>query len=384
MFHVIQVSWRRFSGIAIIFFRRRALAKSVSSGDVELQGPGAGLRGWEIVARSPKSAQSIQRTRRTRRGSERGMMSIEGFEAQIESVVRPTTIVEAPRLDKRLGVTLILATETFQWTGSFKFRAAYNVASNVPQKMIIAASSGNFGQAMAYACSLLKKSCTIVMPVTSAKVKVEAVIEYGGHVDLVDVRVKSRADRVRELSEQHPEAYIASAYDDPLVIEGNGSLGIEIGALERRLDMVVAPVGGGGLISGLIKGLKQSRKNFAVVGAEPLLGNDAARSLRAGHIVANESEPQTIADGARTLSLGKHNWEIIQNNLSTIVEVPEGKIIEAARLLFEFANLKVEPTGALSVAAVLTHSDLFLGRSVCCVISGGNVDPAIYASMLNG
>jgi threonine dehydratase len=313
------------------------------------------------------------------------MMSDKGLEAQIENVVRPTTIIEAPRLDKRLGLTLTLATETFQCTGSFKFRAAYNVASSVPQKMIIAASSGNFGQAMAYACSLLGKSCTIVMPITSAKVKVDAVIEYGGHVDLVDVRVKSRADRVRELSEQHPGAYIASAYDDPLVIEGNSSLGIEIGALERQLDIVVAPVGGGGLISGLIKGLKQSRKkSIAVVGAEPLLGNDAARSLRAGHIVANESEPQTIADGARTLSLGKHNWAIIQGNLSTIVEVPEEKIIEAARLLFEFANLKVEPTGALSLAAVLTDPDLFRGRSVCCVISGGNVDPGIYASMLNG
>src|SRR6202790_2434437 len=313
------------------------------------------------------------------------MMSEKGLEVQIESAVRPTTIVEAPRLDKRLGVTLTLATETFQCTGSFKFRAAYNVASNVPQKMIIAASSGNFGQAMAYACSLLKKSCTIVMPVTSARVKVDAVIEYGGHVDLVDVRVKSRADRVRELSEQYPEAYIASAYDDPLVIEGNSTLGIEIGALERQLDIVVAPVGGGGLISGLIQGLKQSRKKIvAVVGAEPLLGNDAARSLRAGHIVVNESEPQTIADGARTVSLGKHNWDVIQANVSTIVEVPEEKIIEAALLLFEFANLKVEPTGALSLAAMLTQPDLFAGRSVCCVVSGGNVDPGIYAGMLNG
>jgi threonine dehydratase len=312
------------------------------------------------------------------------MMSNKVLEARIESVVRPTTIVEAPRLEKRLGVTLTLATETFQCTGSFKFRAAYNVASHVPQEMIIAASSGNFGQAMAYACSLLRKSCTIVMPMTSAKVKVEAVREYGGDVDLIDTRIKSRADRVRELSEQHPKAYVASAYDDPLVIEGNGSLGMEIGVLERQLDIVIVPVGGGGLISGVITGLKQSRKKIEVVGAEPLLGNDAARSLRAGHIIANESEPQTIADGARTLSLGKHNWQIIQGNLSTIVEVPEEKIIEAARLLFEFANLKVEPTGALGVAAVLTQPDLFRERSVCCVISGGNVDPVIYASMLNG
>lgn len=312
------------------------------------------------------------------------MMEDSGFEAQIESVARPTTIVDAPRLESRLGSTLTLATETFQCTGSFKFRAAYNVASHVSQKMIIAASSGNFGQAMAYACSLLGKSCTIVMPITSAKVKVEAVREYGGNVDLVDLRVKSRADRIRELSAQYPEAYVASAYDDPLVIEGNSSLGAEIASLERQLDIVIVPVGGGGLISGVITGLQHSRKKIAVIGAEPLLANDAARSLRAGHIVANESEPQTIADGARTVSLGKHNWEIMQGNLSTIVEVPEEKIVEAVRLLFEFANLKVEPTGALSVAAMLTQPELFRGRCVCCVISGGNVDPGTYASMLKG
>ncbi len=311
-------------------------------------------------------------------------MSDKGLDVGVESAVRPTTIVEAPRLDKRLGVRLTLVSETFQRTGSFKFRAAYNVASHVPQNLIIAASSGNFGQALACACSLLKKTCIIVMPVTSAKVKVEAVREYGGNVDLVDVRVKSRVERVSELAEQHPEAYVASAYDDPLVIEGNASLGMEIGALDRQLEMVVVPVGGGGLISGVITGLNQSRKKIEVVGAEPLLGNDAARSLRAGKIVANENEPQTIADGARTVSLGKHDWEIMKNNLSTIVEVPEEKIAEAAQLLFEFANLKVEPTGALSVAAVLTQPELFRGRSVCCVISGGNVDPAVYTRMLNG
>jgi threonine dehydratase len=311
-------------------------------------------------------------------------MSGKALDAAAESAVRPTTIVEALRLEKCLGVRLTLASETFQRTGSFKFRAAYNVASHVTQNLIIAASSGNFGQALACACSLLGKKCIIVMPTTSAKVKVEAVREYGGDIDLVDVRVKSRAERVREIFEQHPEAYVASAYDDRLVIEGNASLGVEIGALERAVETVVVPVGGGGLISGVITGLKRSRKKIEVVGAEPLLGNDAARSLRAGKIVANESEPQTIADGARTVSLGKHNWEIMKSNLSTIVEVPEGKISEAARLLFEFANLKVEPTGALSVAAVLTQPELFRGRSVCCVISGGNVDPAAYASMLNG
>lgn len=121
-----------------------------------------------------------------------------------------------------------------------------------------------------------------------------------------------------------------------------------------------------------------------VIGAEPLLGNDAARSLRAGHIVVNEIESETIADGARTISLGKHNWEIIRRSLSHIVEVPEEKIVEAVRLLFILANLKVEPTGALSVAAVMTEPERFRGRTVCCVVSGGNVDPGVYTKIVGG
>src|SRR5207253_7813954 len=116
------------------------------------------------------------------------------------------------------------ASETFQYTGSFKFRAAYNLALRVVQNRIITASSGNFGQAMAYACGLLGKTCTVVMPNSSAQVKVDAVREYGGRVDLVDVRVKSRAERVKELAGEDPDAYVASGYDDPLVIEGNSSL----------------------------------------------------------------------------------------------------------------------------------------------------------------
>jgi threonine dehydratase len=292
---------------------------------------------------------------------------------------RPTTILESVRLVKHLGLNLILASETFQHTGSFKLRAAYHVASSVPNELIITASSGNFGQALAYACTLVGKSCIIVMPSTSVKVKVDAVREFGGQVDFVDTRTKSRAERVAELAKQHPQAYIASAYDDPLVIEGNSSLGRELRAL-KPLDIVVVPVGGGGLISGIIKGLEGS--GISVIGAEPLMANDAARSLRAGRIICNDSEPQTIADGARTVSLGKHNWEIIRKSVSTIVEVPEGMIAEAVRVLFTVANLKVEPTGALSVAAVMMAPELFRGRSVCSVISGGNVDPATYARIL--
>jgi threonine dehydratase len=295
---------------------------------------------------------------------------------------RRTTIIEASRLATRLGVQLTIATETFQHTGSFKFRAAYNLVSKVAERKIIAASSGNFGQAIAFACSLLGKSSIIVMPGTSAQVKIDAVREYGGHVDLIDVKLKGRAARVAELASEVPDAYIASAYDDLLVIEGNASLGAELAALDREFDFVIAPVGGGGLTSGIITGLRAGGSSARVVGAEPLMANDAARSLRAGQIVVNESEPQTIADGARTVSVGRHNWAILKDGLSRIVEVPEENIKEAMRLLFGLANLKAEPTGALAIGALLTEPDSFRDRRVCCVISGGNVDPVVYREIL--
>ncbi len=279
---------------------------------------------------------------------------------------------------------MTIASETFQHTGSFKFRAAYQVASQVPENLIITASSGNFGQALACACQWLGKSCIIVMPNTSAQVKIEGVREYGGRVDLIDVKQKSRQARIAELAREHRGAYVASAYDDPLVIEGNASLGAELGALGRHFDFLLAPVGGGGLTSGIIKGLQASGRTIRVVGAEPLLANDAARSLRAGQIMANESEPQTIADGARTVSLGRHNWPLLREGLSEIVEVTEEHIKEGVRLLFALANLKAEPTGALGIGALLTEPDMFRGCSVCCVVTGGNVDPKVFQNILAG
>lgn len=304
------------------------------------------------------------------------------FPKPLKEVIRPTTIIEAPRLSKRLGVNLTIASETFQFTGSFKLRAAYNLAAKVSEQKIIAASSGNFGQAMAYACRLLGKSCTVVMPATSAQVKIDAVREFGGTVDLIDVREISRAARVAGLAKENPDAYVASAYDDPLVIEGNASLGAELAAMPGRFDYVIAPVGGGGLTSGIIKGLREAGSSTPVIGAEPLMANDAARSLRAGHIVANDIEAQTIADGARTVSVGQHNWAILEDGLARIVEVPEENIRDAMRLLFGLANLKAEPTGALSIGALITEPEMFRDQRVCCVISGGNVDGAVYRQIL--
>lgn len=296
----------------------------------------------------------------------------------LHEAIRPTTIIEAPRLSKRLGAHVVIASETFQWTGSFKFRAGYNVALNVPNQHIIGASSGNFGQALAYACQLTGKRCTVVMPDDSARVKVDAVREYGATVDLINVREISRSERVQQLAAESGEAYVASGFDDPLVIDGNASLGDELIALGRAFEAIIVPVGGGGLIGGIAQSVARANAATKVFGAEPALANDAARSLREGRIIANEQEPKTIADGARTISLGQHNWAIIREQVAGIIEVSEEQIREGVRLLYGLANLKVEPTGALAIGALLAAPDQFRDQTVCCVVSGGNVDPAVY------
>lgn len=296
--------------------------------------------------------------------------------------IRPTTFIESEKLKTYLGIDLIIASETFQHTGSFKFRAAYNLAVNVPNEEILTASSGNFGQALALACQILGKKCTVVMPETSAQIKIEGVKSYGATVDLIDVKKVGRGMRVSQLAAEMPKAYIASAYDDLLVIEGNASLGDELS--KKDFDIVISPIGGGGLASGIVTGLCRNAHQAQVFGAEPLLGNDAARSLKAGKIISNENEPNTIADGARTICLGKHNWEILQTGLAEIIEVSEEKIREAVCLLFSLANLKVEPTGALSLGAVLEKRNKFADKKVCLIVSGGNVDTEVYRQILQG
>jgi threonine dehydratase len=298
----------------------------------------------------------------------------------LHDVIRPTTLIRSSKLCDHIGLDITIASETFQHTGSFKFRAAYNLALNVEEDEILTASSGNFGQALAYACKLLGKKCMVVMPVTSAQVKIDAVRGYGATVDLVDTTKVGRNKRVAQLAAEMPNAYFASAYDDKFVIEGNSTLGDELAS--RDFDVVITAVGGGGLVSGLITGFCRNGKMTQIFGAEPQLGNDASRSLQAGMIVANETEPMTIADGARTLSLGNLNWPIIKDGIAGIIEVSDETTAVALRLYFGLANLKCEPTGALSLGAILVDRDRFKGQKVCLVVSGGNVDPVTYAEII--
>ena len=177
-------------------------------------------------------------------------------------MVRKTHFV--PIEQSRWDLDLVAVDESRQETGSFKFRAAWNLVQSVNEEHFLAASSGNFGQALARACQLLNKRATIVMPTTSARVKVEAVRGYGATVEWVDTSIKTRAARVAELKEGFKDAYVASPYDCHYVIEGNASLGKELA--EQTLDFVIVPIGGGGLCSGIIKGLREAGSKTRVWG----------------------------------------------------------------------------------------------------------------------
>ncbi len=298
----------------------------------------------------------------------------------LQDAIRPTTLIRSSKLNDHLGLDITIATETFQHTGSFKFRAACNVVLNNENPEFIGVSSGNFGQALAFACKLLDRKCTVIMPHNSAQVKVDAVRAFGATADLIDVSVVSRGERLAQLAAERPDAYLASAYDDQFVIDGNSTLGDELA--KHDFDTVIVPVGGGGLISGIVQSFCRHGKMTSVVGAEPLMANDAARSLHSGTLVANDAEPQTIADGTRTLSLGKMNWPIVRDGVREILEVSEDNIKTALKLYFGLANLKSEPTGALSLGAVLEKPDIFADKKVCVVVSGGNVDPSVYADLI--
>jgi threonine dehydratase len=295
--------------------------------------------------------------------------------------LRPTLLFTSPELSTLTGCDMTIASETFQYTGSFKFRAAYNLLARTVATDIVTASSGNFGQAVAYASRLLGKTCTVVMPDTSARVKIRAVQAYGGQVDLIDVRQVSRTARVTQYLADHPQAFWAQAFDDYHVVAGNSTLGKEI-FQAGDFDVVIVPVGGGGLSSGIVIARDYEQAQTEIIGAEPQAGNDAARSFQCGQLLSNEREAATIADGARVVSLGKLNWEILRQGLTDIIEVPDTMTVKALQAYFLHANLKVEPTGALALGALFAQPQRFAGKKVCCIASGGNVDPAVYSQAL--
>ena len=293
--------------------------------------------------------------------------------------VRSTTWLHFDQIDSAVGSTIWFASETEQVTGSFKYRAAASVVHNISAPGFIAASSGNFGQALACACKLKGVPCIIVMPTTSAQVKIDAVRSHNAKVIFVDTALQTRVAKVKEVVVDYPGYHVASPYDCDWVIQGNSSLGHEIHTHSSNPDLVLVPIGGGGLISGIVEALEDNGNNVPLWGAEPAMADDAARSLEQGERLFNQGEPQTLADGARTRSVGARNWIRIQRRVSNILRVSEESICKAMCLL-NSVGVAVEPTGALTLGALVEHS--IDADEVVVVISGKNVDSTLYDSII--
>jgi threonine dehydratase len=274
------------------------------------------------------------------------------------------------------GCDLRLKTEHMQRSGSFKIRGALNKLLSLSESErragVVAFSSGNHAQGVALAARLTGAKAIIVMPSDAPTVKLEATRGYGAQIVLYDRQREDREVIARRLAEQRG-AVLVPPFDDPLVIAGQGTIGLELAEQWPELEVALIPVGGGGLISGIATALKELLPQVRVIGVEPDVADDARRSLEAGKIV-KIAPPATLADGVATLSVGVHPFAIMRSLVEQIVTVSENEILRALELTMTRTKQVVEPTGALSTAAALFGKVDLRGRKVVSLLCGGNID----------
>jgi threonine dehydratase len=297
-----------------------------------------------------------------------------------------TPVLRSEAADERTGSQLFFKCESLQRTGSFKFRGAYHAISRAIARRspagIAAFSSGNHAQAIAYAARLLGRSAAIVMPHDAPASKRRATEAYGAEVIGYDRYREDREAITQELSRARGFELLPP-FDHPDIIAGQGTVGLELCEQIPDLDVLVTPLGGGGLLSGCALAAKALNPKCRVYGVEPQAGNDVQQSLRSGHIVRIET-PQTIADGAQTLCVGSFTFPIIQRLVDDVLTVTDAQLVEAMRFFLESMKIVVEPTGCLAAAAVLNGLIPATGLRVGIVLSGGNVDTARLEGLLNG
>ncbi len=286
------------------------------------------------------------------------------------------------------GRQLYLKPESFQPIGSFKLRGAYNKVASLTDaersRGVITYSSGNHAQGVAYAARAVGAPAVIVMPRNAPKVKMEATTALGAEIVTVGPGSVERMQKAEALAAEHGYAIIPP-YNDEQIIAGQGTVGLEILEDLKDVDLVLVPVGGGGLISGVSTALKLSGAKARVVGVEPELANDAQQSLKAKKIVEITAEraTSTLADGLRTQSIGPINFEHISQYVDDIVTVSEDEIRHAMRRMVADARIAPEPSGAVTFAAWLYHeSKLPPAQKVVAVVSGGNVEPDLLAKII--
>ena len=301
---------------------------------------------------------------------------IDAASHRIDGVAHRTPVVTSRTVDARTGATIFFKCETLQRGGAFKFRGAYNALSRLDaaqrRRGVVAFSSGNHAQAVALAGKLLDIPRVIVMPSDSPEVKRIATAEYGAEVVLYDREREDREAIGRRLSEERGLAVIPP-YNHADVIAGAGTVARELVREVGQLDMLVTPCGGGGLLSGTALSAAALSPGCRVIGVEPLAGDDATRTFKSGRLQTVKN-PDTVADGARTASLGSLTFPLVMANVADMVAVDDPTLLRAMFFLWERLKLVVEPTGALAAAAVLEGLVEVRGLRVGVVLSGGNVD----------
>jgi threonine dehydratase len=302
---------------------------------------------------------------------------------RIQGVAFRTPLIPHPKVEG-----LYFKAENLQPVGAFKIRGAYNKISSLPEaerkRGVITYSSGNHAQAVAYAAKAFGIKAVIVMPDNAPPVKQAGTRALGAEIVFVGPASSERLAKAEELSAKHGYVIVAP-YDDPAIVAGQATLGLEIVEELPDVDLVLSPVSGGGLLSGTATAVKLARPNAQVYGVEPELAADAQESFRTGKLVEwpAEKTTRTICDGLRTQSLGNINFEHIRKYVDNIVTVTEDEIRSAIRELATEVHIVAEPSGAVPYAAWRFHqNELPRAKKTVCVISGGNIDPKLLQEVL--
>ena len=300
-----------------------------------------------------------------------------------------TPLLQAPQIGARLGCRLFVKPEVLQHIGAFKFRGAYNKISQLDdsarKRGVVAYSSGNHAQGVAYAAALLGAPATIVMPSDAPAIKIANTKTLGATVVLYDRARESREEIGQRLTAERG-ATLVKPYDDGDVIAGQGTVGLELmtdmQALGQKPDIVVVPCGGGGLIAGCSLAIKALGPDTAIYSAEPAGLDDTARSLVFGQRVTNNPKATSICDALLAPTPGEITFPINQKNLAGGLVVTDAEVLRAIKTAFLDLKLVVEPGGAVALAAVLASKIDCRGKTVAVVLSGGNVDPVLFERAL--
>jgi threonine dehydratase len=318
-----------------------------------------------------------------------GLTEIRAAAEKLAAVAVQTPLLQAPALDRRTGGHVLIKAEMLQRTGSFKFRGAYNKISRIApalrHKGVVAFSSGNHAQGVAAAAQLLKTPATIVMPADAPAIKIENTRGYGASVVLYDRDTGDREAVAAEIVAR-TGATLVRPYDDPDIIAGQGTIGLELvrqaEALGCRLDLVLTPCSGGGLMAGCATAVKALSPQTRLMTVEPQDFDDMARSLASGHRQTNKPGRRSICDALMSPTPGILTFRINQRLTEAGLAVSDAEVQQAMAFAFRELKLVVEPGGAVPLAAVLSGKVEAAGQTIALVLSGGNVDAATFTAAL--